>query len=65
MSVTVDIPRDRYDALMRDESVKLTDAEIAAGWHFCYEFDGLLVGPGMSETEFCTCERPDGTRYCP
>lgn len=33
----------------------LTPAEIAAGWHFCNEFDGLLVGPGMGELTVCHC----------
>ena len=34
---------------------RLTQEEIAEGWHWCYEFDGLLVGPGMREMESCTC----------
>lgn len=25
------------------------------GWHFCSEYDGLLVGPTMSEWHTCTC----------
>jgi len=33
----------------------LTPAEQAEGWHFCREWDGLLVGPGMEELEPCTC----------
>ena len=34
---------------------KLTKEEIEAGWHYCHEWDGLLVGPGMEEMECCTC----------
>lgn len=44
---------ERYLQLVRNEEECLTSEEIAAGWHFCYEFDGLLVGPGMEETQFC------------
>lgn len=36
----------------------LTSAEISAGWHFCAEWDGLLVGPGMEELEHCLCSEP-------
>ena len=35
---------------MRDD----TPQEVAEGWHFCPEWDGLLVGPGMIEDE-TTC----------
>lgn len=44
---------ERYAAVMADYSAKLTPAEIAEGWHFCVEFDGLLVGPGMGELRVC------------
>lgn len=46
---------DRYKLLMEDDSEPLTTEEIARGWHFCFEFDGLLVGPGMQEEEVCRC----------
>jgi len=45
--------RERYDLLMKDDTVPLSDAELKDGWHFCYEFDGLLVGPGMGEASCC------------
>lgn len=44
---------ERYDALMKDESLSLTDVELAQGWHFCREWDGLLIGPGMEEMAGC------------
>lgn len=44
----------RYNQLMRSND-PLTDAEIEEGWHFCGEFDGLLVGPHMHELNFCRC----------
>ena len=49
------MPTDRWRALMADDNLKLTEEELKAGWHFCWEFDGLLVGPGMMEQEFCHC----------
>jgi len=45
----------RWSNLMNDDYLILSDSEISEGWHFCYEFDGLLVGPGMGEVEFCNC----------
>lgn len=45
----------RYQMLSRNNNEELTDAEIEEGWHFCYEFDGLLVGPHMYELNFCRC----------
>jgi hypothetical protein len=39
----------------RDPFIKISDAELALGWHWCAEFDGLLVGPGMGELRFCKC----------
>ena len=45
----------RYAELMRDDSLRLTKEEMSYGWHFCYDWDGLLVGPGMFEQECCCC----------
>ena len=45
----------RYALLMKNDSENLTQEEIELGWHFCNEFDGLLVGPGMGELDFCHC----------
>lgn len=38
------------------EKYYLSDEEIAEGWHWCPEWDGLLVGPGMPEMESCVCQ---------
>jgi hypothetical protein len=52
---------ERWD--MGDLTLKLTDEEMSRGWHWCWEFDGLLVGPGMSmELSFCTCDIPSVKR---
>ena len=44
----------RWSEVM-DNDVPLTESEISEGWHFCAEWDGLLVGPGMGELEPCKC----------
>ena len=54
---------ERWKAISRDEGSELTKEEIAEGWHFCLEFDGLLVGPGMSELECCACWPKDHPVY--
>lgn len=33
----------------------LTFEELKDGWHFCYEWDEMLIGPGMPECEACLC----------
>lgn len=47
--------RKRWNELMNDDSTELTPEEVAQGWHWCWEWDGLLVGPGMKELEACVC----------
>lgn len=44
---------ERYNELMSDDTAKLSHEEMAAGWHFCPDWDDLLVGPGMPEAESC------------
>ncbi len=54
--------KERYRALMEwDSDLPLTREEIAQGWHFCPEFDGLLRSnlaqePGEFE---CDCLKQD------
>lgn len=45
----------RYRQLMNDLESKLTAEEIAEGWHFCYDWDGLLIHKDDPEAECCTC----------
>jgi len=47
--------RNRWAEFWNNDDAQLTDAEIAEGWHFCWEWDGLLVGPGMDELDCCHC----------
>lgn len=49
---------DRFAELMRDDSAELTASELATGWHFCPDWDGLLVSPSMWEWVHCTCPIP-------
>lgn len=35
--------------------IKLTQEELREGWHFCHEWDQMLVGPAMPEWESCLC----------
>lgn len=46
---------ERWKQLSKDCSLNLTQEEIGLGWHFCDEFDGLLVGPESSELGCCHC----------
>lgn len=40
--------KNRWTKLMDGKAV-LTDAELQQGWHFCPEYDGLLIGKEMME----------------
>lgn len=46
---------ERWHSLMKDDALSLTEQEIKDGWHFCVEWDGLLIGPCMGELECCSC----------
>lgn len=37
----------------------LNDNDISRGWHFCPDWDGMVIGPGMPEMDGCTCELPN------
>ena len=45
----------RYNELMTNLELKLTEEEIKEGWHFCCEWDGLLIHPNDPEYECCSC----------
>jgi len=45
----------RYRELCK--GAELTDSEIAEGYVFCCEWDGLPVGSDDPEMEFCTCKK--------
>ncbi len=39
----------------------LTEAEIKQGWHFCPDWDFLLISPDSKEGECCTCTKEGGS----
>lgn len=49
----------RWRELMNDSNGKLTQEEMAEGWHWCPDWDDLLVGPGSMEITCCTCTNVD------
>jgi hypothetical protein len=45
----------RYHELSHDRSSKLSQCEIDIGWHFCEEWDGLLIHLLDPEADSCNC----------
>lgn len=43
---------ERWKELMDSDSLALTKEEVEEGWHFCLEFDGLLV-KGDPNEKYC------------
>lgn len=51
--------KERYREFRDNPELNVTKEEFNKGWHFCCEWDGLLVGPGMDEFEMCcVCDGP-------
>jgi len=51
--------RDREYELETDATAKLTESEIAEGWHFCPNWDFMIIGPGCPELDYgCNCTPP-------
>ena len=47
---------ERWNKLSGDIDGSLTQEEMDAGWHWCFDFDEMLVGPEMPlEWDVCTC----------
>jgi hypothetical protein len=56
----------RHNELMLSMDVKLTEDEMKYGWHFCYEFDGLVTNAHDPEMRNCGCrcmEEHPGFKY--
>ena len=34
----------------------LSTEEISQGWHYCYTWKGLLIGPGNPKMDNCKCK---------
>ena len=39
-----------------DDKTYLSDEEYAEGWHFCPEWDDLLIDPKSPEFDACVCD---------
>jgi hypothetical protein len=51
------MPYARYEELQWGTGpAQLSEDEIAQGWHWCLEWDDLLIHPLMSEYASCGCE---------
>lgn len=37
------------------ETDPLTPEEISRGWHYCYNWNGDLIGPGNPKMDDCKC----------
>ena len=46
---------ERWNELTFGDADKLTPEELTEGWHWCLEFDGLLLHPLSPEMAFCKC----------
>lgn len=47
---------ERWKKLMNDPFLFLTYEEKSNGYHFCPDWDWMLIGNGMEEKESCTCK---------
>lgn len=48
---------ERIKELFNSPDAVITEEEWLQGWHWCDDFDGMLVGPRRAESEFCTCSK--------
>jgi len=46
---------ERWKFVNGSEDEQLTAEEKDQGYHFCWDFDGLLVGPDCGEWSCCNC----------
>ena len=53
---------ERWRTLMADDNLSLTEAEIAEGWHFCDEMDGLLANSKDAAGD-CFCYLNDARHF--
>lgn len=59
MNSKLKMSKQRYAALVTDVTLALTEEELKDGWHFCPEWDGMLIHPTMAEAECCLCSDID------
>ena len=46
---------ERWNMLMADDQLSLTNEEFDQGWHFCLSWDGLLIHTLDPEIKSCEC----------
>ena len=46
---------ERYRYLIENVEAELTEEEIKQGWHFCPDWDLMLIHPNMPESDCCSC----------
>lgn len=60
---------EKWRELELGDGTGLSQEEIEEGWHFCPEWDYMLIGPGMTlEMSCCNCKFPEpinGTSHAP
>jgi hypothetical protein len=49
---------ERYSQLMGNLDLSVTPEEFDEGYHFCMDWDGLLICPSDLEWCACTCDFP-------
>lgn len=54
---------ERWIELESGKVKHLTKEEMAEGWHWCPEWDYMLVGPGMKELDTCLCKLQKGDKH--
>ena len=52
----------RYIELDSGPDPQLTPEELKEGWHFCPDWDYMLLGPGMSDLGGCLCINKRGVK---
>lgn len=53
----------RYNDLCNDCDLMLTVDEIKSGWHFCIDFDCMLIHKTMSEYKYCGCRHKNDDKF--
>lgn len=51
----VGMTKQRYYQLAQSLTLNLTAEEFDAGWHFCPDWDGMLIHKTDGEMDGCTC----------
>ena len=46
----------RRKQLECDRQESLTLQERLEGWHYCIDWDFMIIGPGMPEMKHCNCD---------